>query len=436
MFSLHDSTRTVLCRAVFVALCLAPTGGIAAWCVAVRLPQYHVAHEASLSDQSGWTAHLSHVTTPRPGLVLYEGLQLSDPASGQLLARLPAVEVDRQSAGTDIRLAQPATINGMRLDALFDSARRMLRAVGDNQTLSLAAQHVTLHLPDGDQTIANATGHLEADADGARLLVAFRPAGANGNAPTAAQPAMLEVMVSRQRSDDPRCVVRLNSGETPLPSSLIAGSWPTARRLGRACTFTGRITATEKRAGWTLELVGQLRGIDLAQLMESYPHALSGSAELQLEQARIENGRLVSASGTLTAGPGTISRSLIQAARDHLRLDVDRQTFVGRENQLSYRRLHVAFTIDDKGLSLVGDSSSVAGAILADDRRVLVRQTSNQRQPVVNLLRTLVPQSAVQVPATRESAPLAAFLPVPPIMPPPGSEAPLPQARGIRVSPQ
>ncbi|MEX2114937.1 MAG: hypothetical protein WD845_17220, partial [Pirellulales bacterium] len=62
-----------------------------------------------------------------------------------------------------------------------------------------------------------------------------------------------------------------------------------------------------------------------------------------------------------------------------------------------------------------------------------VRQGSSGRQPAVNLLRTLVPQSAVHVPATRETNPLAAFLPVPPLVSPAGQEGPLPQARAIIV---
>ena len=47
---------------------------------------------------------------------------------------------------------------------------------------------------------------------------------------------------------------------------------------------------------------------------------------------------------------------------------------------------------------------------------------------MVNLVRTLVPQSTVQVPATRETHELAQLLPIPPTMPPPGSEGPLPRA--------
>jgi hypothetical protein len=54
---------------------------------------------------------------------------------------------------------------------------------------------------------------------------------------------------------------------------------------------------------------------------------------------------------------------------------------------------------------------------------------------VLDLVRTLVPQSDVQVPATRETAGLTGALPVPSIVLRPGTEEPLPHVRPLGVNP-
>lgn len=106
---------------------------------------------------------------------------------------------------------------------------------------------------------------------------------------------------------------------------------------------------------------------------------------------------------------------------------------MGTENRLPYRQLGLAFEVDSAGLTLQGTAAQAPGVVLVGDTQVLVRQAATARLPVVNLVRTLVPQSTVQVPATRETHELARLLPIPPTTPPPGSEGPLPRARTINV---
>jgi hypothetical protein len=216
----------------------------------------------------------------------------------------------------------------------------------------------------------------------------------------------------------------------------LAPSWSPAQRLGAAATFNGRIAASRDSGRWKLNVSGLVTGIELDSLLAVFPHKLTGTANLTLQHATIEDGRLAAVAGTLAAGPGTISRSLIHSAQDSLALAVSRQAFLDRTSRLPDRRLEMAFDVDASGLSLHGRLPQSPGALLVDDVNVLAREPAIERQPVVNLLRALVPQTAVQVPATQETSGLAAFLPIPPIVPPPGSEAPLPQARAIKVEPR
>jgi hypothetical protein len=253
---------------------------------------------------------------------------------------------------------------------------------------------------------------------------------------TASSPASLDVSLAPGADSNRPYVVHLSTGGTPLPCSLIGSYWPAALRLGSASTFDGRITATRDAGRWMLELSGRLSDVDLERLLEPYPHKLSGTAEISLENAIVTNGQLQAAAGRIVGGPGVISRSLIHAAQQHLGVEPSRQTMLGRASRIEYRQLNLAFKIDQAGLSLRGEFPKAPGAILVDEKVVLVRQGADDPLPVVNLLRALVPQSSVHVPATRETNPLAAFLPVPAVRSPAGQEDQLPQARAITVRPQ
>src|SRR4051794_10632228 len=114
MFSLRETTRTRLCRCAFAALCLLPTLVIASWCIAIRTPGYRRSHEQALTAALGLDARLTKVSAPRAGTWLYEGLELADPDSGQLLARVPSVEVHLRDEAVEVRVTHPATVEGSR----------------------------------------------------------------------------------------------------------------------------------------------------------------------------------------------------------------------------------------------------------------------------------------------------------------------------------
>ena len=73
-------TKIRLCRIAFVATCLVPTCAVAAWGCVVRLPELHPTSRTRQSPSSlGLHARLTKASSPRPGLMLFESLELSDP---------------------------------------------------------------------------------------------------------------------------------------------------------------------------------------------------------------------------------------------------------------------------------------------------------------------------------------------------------------------
>lgn len=432
MFSLHETTKIRLCRAAFVALVVVPTGAVTAWTVFVNAPAYRRAHERAIAARTGWQVELASASSPRPGSLVYEGLELSDPDTGQLLARLPFVEVNSGGGTVVVKLPFPATVNGTRLDAFWQLSEDLARRWPDSDVLRFEAQNLTVHLHEGDQTFTDVVGQIDGQAGRARAKLSFRRAIAGSGS---AEPCLLSVARRGDRASAVR-VIQLTTGATPLPTALFAALWPGALHFGKTCHFTGRISAVERSGAWRTELEGRARGIDLDLLVSrQFPHKLSGLAEARLTSVTLVDGRIESAAGSVTAGPGVISRSLVQSAATHLHIQAAAQALKGRGNLIPYRQLSVGFEIDAQGMTLRGEVPGARGAMLADARHVLAVEPPLVSQPVVDLVRTLVPQSEVHVPATRETAALTSTLPVPSIVPPPGSEAPLEHARPLGVKP-
>ena len=373
---------------------------------------------------------LASVSAPRPGLTRYEGLELSDPETRQLLARLPMVEVEDRADSVSIRLPAAAIVNGLRLDAAWKVARDQTRRSAARRQLRLEVPSLAVHLDDADYNFTDVAGEIESTDERSQLHVRFRHATAHQARAESAdvQAEATEITFVEDRdANPPSATFRFRSGTTPLPCGLAVSLWPGAEHLGNASRFAGRILAAEQAGAWQAELAGRMTGVDLnVALGRHFPHRLSGLAAIDIRRMTIENGRVETAAGRLTAGPGAISRSLLQSAQANLHLPASNEVTAGRGNVLAYQRLGVDFEINAHGLTLAGAIEQAPGAILIDGRSVLAREPEVNVQPVLNLVRALVPRSDVQVPATRETDFLTRALPIPSIAPPAESQ---PQAK-------
>jgi hypothetical protein len=432
MFRLHETTKIRLCRAAFLALCIGPTCAVVGWTAYTHTPTYRRAHEQLIATQLGWQAKVKSATTPRPGLVLYEWVELADPQTGQLVARLPFVEVRSAAGVLSVELVHPATVSGEQLGSLVRLVETLTRRPPEAPALRFAARNLTLTLPGGDQTLTDVCGEVAGGAEGqARLSFRLASAGDEEN-----EPCLLTAGRSSQDAADQ--TVQLTTGGGGLPAALLAPFWPGATQFGKSSQFAGRIAATRHGDAWRVELAGRVSQIDLDWLVSrQFPHKLTGPAEAQLAALVLADGRIESAQGNITAGPGIISRSLIQSAQTHLGIRAAEQALNGPDNVIAYRRLSADFQLDADGLDLRGGVPQARGAILIDERRVLAVEPPIASQEVLALVRMLVPQSDVHVPATRETAALTSTLPVPSIAMKPESEESLspPQAKPLNVNP-
>jgi len=433
MFSLHEITKIRLCRAGFLALCLGPFCAIVLWCGLVRLDWYRASHERAIAAAIGWKAELASVELPRPGLLLYRDLKLSDPYNGQLLAELPYLEIDTRGETPLVRLPFPAKLNGTRLDAFWQACRELARKTSGDSRVDFEAQNLSLHLAHGDETLTGITGHFDSDEVQATAELSFARAIA-GSAP--AEPSTL-VVTRRTHAGLPQYAVELATGPTPLPAELVAAIWPNVSQLGRKCEFEGRALAIEDSNTWRVELQGNLTDIELDLVMRSFRHKLTGLAHVQIDRVTTVGGRIESATGSLFAGPGVISRSLVQSAETNLHVRQTDTAVRSGGNLLEYQLLCANFDVGQQGIAIRGVvPKAQSGTLLVSKQHILVMEPPAIRQPVVDLVRTLVPQSEVQVPATKETVALTSWLPVPSITTEPGREEPLITGQILNITPR
>ncbi len=458
--------------AAFLLLGLLPTLLVGGWCASRHLPGRARAEAENLAAQLGLDVKLEALSYLRPGTVLYEGVELADPETGQALFRCRLLEVAWQEQ-TDEQGQRRPTLSIVASQPQVETAAlrptwRWLQNLLASQLgrlktdVQFSAAEVTLHAADGSQTLSDVEGLVEGLPGGTHAQLNFRLVGAD-----TPEPARIRLVRNRQVSP-PMSGLELYTGGGELPCNVLAMGLAELRPLGPRCRFRGYIWANETADGWDGEVTGQLVELDLGSLVsDHFPHRMSGAGELTVQSARFRRGRLEEASGILVAGPGTIDRSLVTAAVDRLglvpgsgvsplplgegqgegrvadngtrsvpdTLSADTGTrsvpnTLRADSRIQYQQLALSATLDARGLRLRGRCADAEpGTILSDGRRRLLGESPQQPQPVAALVQTLVPQSAVQVPASRQTDWLLRHLPVPEVIPPAGAESAPPLAR-------
>lgn len=422
MFLLHDSTRRRMCRWAFLALGLLPLLAVCGWSCWVQTDDHCKSHEVALSQLVGAQVTLEEVTLPTPNITLYHGVTLSDGETGAPIVRLRLIEVERHGNTYDVIVSQPV-VSGDYLSALAQLVQRTLRSpLPSSLVVRMLANEIVVEMPEGAQTLVNVRSELNATPAGPEIKIGLSLAGAK------TQEAIM-MRIGRNRQVSPaESFVQLNTRGNRLPCWLVGSFWPAALNLGSDSEFQGSLTVIETPTGWHGEIEGEIDQIELDRLVtDQFPHKLSGVAKFANCQAQFRHGRLEGGKATLVAGPGLVDRSLITSAMSNLAFQCEwpAEQF---PHTLVYNKLAMKLTIDSRGLVIDGVCPAGGGALLVDKERIILRSPENLPQPVVNLVRTLVPQNEVLVPATRETDAFFRALPIPRILAPLGKE-PTPYAR-------
>jgi len=415
MFRLHDRTRRRLNLVVFLLVCVLPTVVLAGWGLWRWSGAYGRAEAHRLSQLLGLRVRFQSVRHLRPGAVRYERLELEDPATGQWVLRCGQLEAAWQrlpeasgNRGASVTLrASQVEAHAPELDQLWRVAHEVMARRHGLDRIRLQATVPVVRLVD-----AEGSDPLR------RLLVriAALPQQAEGELQFhwADRDASVHVrLVSTDGEGSPETTWEVTA-DGPVPCRW-AGRWiPASASLGPESTFAGHFRATRRSGPWHGELAGRLEGVDLAHLGERYTaHQISGQAKITVDACRFSGQRLEMLSGSLRAGPGQISDSLVEAASRFLGL-VRPTPPRPSALQLTYEQLAFRFCVDERGVRLWGQCQSPAdGVVLTGPAGPLLGDCGGRPLPLASLVQACIPPAGPLVSATRRSAGILRWLPLP-----------------------
>jgi len=411
---MHDTTRRIICRTLFCAVCIVPTLGILSWIGLRQMPGHVALYAEKLSQDIGMSASMTDVSYPRPDAIQIAGLQLDHPETGERIAHARRVVMVRRDGEFVVKIDGGVLVDsGPALlgEVVFD---RVLKR-WENQMIPIHLVATDLSLQTGEATYGfrHCAALLSSATTGPRVKLEFR-LGNRGNGPP------LSLQVSRHRKVRPPITqLKIDTRGNQLSNQLLSHYFPGLLALGKNCTLQGAGWLTNDVAGWHADWSGELTQVDLDCLFDGLPHQLSGLADISIMGARLHENRITELAGSASVtGSGTLSRSLLEACVRQLGCSmsppVDSQIF---DEVVPFRELSIAFRIDEAGLYIRGQCHHHSqGTMMQGERGLRLGEPPNQPLAVTDLLKALVPASNVLVPATRETDALLRFLPVPPTM--------------------
>jgi hypothetical protein len=417
---MHEATQRFCCRAGFLLFCLLPTLLVGSWIGARRTTAFarsQQAHwEATLAQALGLAARVGRVEELRPGAYILHNIALIDPdapADQPPLATAKRVQLGAGAMGLVI-LATEGEVASRQLPRLWTVLHeRLLRGPSvATAPVQLSIASLTLaappEAPQQSLTLSGVRLQLAAGSSGARGQLEFRLAGETG------EPARLSI--TRNRARHPVATEwTLHTGAAPLPCFALAPCLPQLERLGDACEYHGVLTVQTQEATSNATAAGEFRQVNLTQLVsEQFPHLLTGLADVVLNDARWEDGQLVTLAGSLRAPGGTISQSLWEAGRESLQLTVAQSLNQPNLPQIRYGELAFGFQLDGNQLRLGGQCvSGTPQTVLTDTAGYPLVLSTPRNVPAVALVQALVDDSDVQVPAVNQVRTLLFQLPLP-----------------------
>ncbi|MBP63460.1 MAG: hypothetical protein CMJ62_18210 [Planctomycetaceae bacterium] len=399
---MHPTTRRWICRSAFVVFCLLPTSLVLARIVARKLPGYTRRMEVLLSNELDMKVSVDDLWHPRPGVTVAEGVVITDPESGTVFSQLDRVRLTFPAGKCRLELGE-TELNGERLTQIYHRMhRRLQRRPGPDQvSFKLNGSKIKLLTDQKEYRLTDLDLQYEPGQEETGVSIDFRVADFKMAEKT-------RIRWKRKHDATPPFTrVQCYTHGSALPCHLLAGFLPEIRRLGEDCTINGFVSADFHQAeGWQAEGEFVLAQVDMDRLVtDVFTQQLSGKASIGVHRLVVCANRLLICSGEFHMQQGTISRSLLENAVQHISIRSP-QTLKSLEGEsVRFESLDFGFRVDGNGFQLSGRSAEPAvGAILFVRPGVVFHEPMGNRPlPLVNLIRMLVPYQQFWVPATRET---------------------------------
>ncbi len=406
---MHERTRRAVARLLFVLVCALPTF-VTMFVLLVTFTPWFANYrrfvlETELSRRIGLKVQIEAVEYPAPATVRLSGVRLLEPETGAEVAKVRMVTWVTTPEKTAFYLSQPE-LHSAQLPFAWRVVHERFLCQPELTRLPvrMAVGDLTIHSQTGSMTLRKVNSWLQPVETGVEAILECIPAGRDDSAP-------VHVSVVRNRSGQlPTTDWTMNTGGVPLVCSAIADYFPMMRSLGSDATFMGTMRWKLSDAGWTIDLGGSsFDNIDLGSVMQGMTHRLTGQASIRLQNCKLVPGEDLDISGTIVAGAGFVSQSLLQELREHLNFDTA-PPLEGGSREWPYETMAVRFDLFGSDMTLDGicnkqrgHESLPPGVVVAAGRHVLCASPGT-RQSWVGLVRALWPERTDLLPVSTQTA--------------------------------
>ena len=403
MFSLHETTQRRVCRVAFVVCAVVPTLLTLAWIAYSCRPWREADWIRTLSQQLHVRAVVEQIGTPRPGVFHLKNVHLADLRSEKPLAALGEVRAEWEGSQLTVA-ANHLRVEVESFPTLAATIATWMSAV-DLPALELRARRLTIE--GGSQrtvSLQNIRIQSERQTDQTQQL------SIKADLPVAGQGSYTHTLrlVVQQRGKITTATLQTETAR--LPSWLLADLLPTVAR-GAGATFTGSVRVEGDAQEVSGSLRGRLENLTISDwLGPDSPHAVRGTAQIELDKLNWRGDRVVSAQGNLSASNGAVGHSLLVEAikrfycvpGKNLRLEIDSDAKLQPFDELACR-----FHISSEGITLTGKCASLGetarGCMLAVDGRPLLMEPTYAKLPVAQLVQVLSQPASSWLPASQEA---------------------------------
>ena len=413
---MHERTERAIARLLFVFCCAIPTVITLTVILISWLPWYQNAQRDELatylSSETEFLVSIDKATRPAPGKRIIESIALSDPETGNEIARVRTVTWLTKSDQVGILLGQPE-LQSARLGQLWELLHDRFLCRPDRTALpiELAASDLTIHSKSGSLTLRDVAATVTPKSQFTEATIHALPAIAGNGSP-------IKISIRRNRDGEaPTTSWALESGSTPLPCSALAEYLPLMKQLGTDAEFQGIIQWEATPDGdWTIDMGGSFTQIDIAQLCESWPHRFSAkSASLQLDRCYIRPGKEINLSGTLIANEGMAGDSLLVALNQHLGMAIDGRALQLPGASVPFDMCAIHFGISDDQLTLEGTCginhhNTLPPSVAMFVGQNAIAEASEITVPSVRLMRIFTRDESELVPVARHTQNLMGLL--------------------------
>ena len=338
MLTLSRPHRQALATAGLLLLTVAPTAYVAHVAWKINRTGHARDVEVEIGRQLGLQVSLREVRHPRPGEDVLRGVVFrQEEPRGKAFAELARAEEVRilRRAGEIIVEAKGLHLRGDGPRQAMDQITALLARAGDGPRghVSLSAPTCLVDLGDDGPggiayTLREVAATFGAEGGTPVLRASYRVVG---DGPT----TRCELTLTRDRSARPVAHddrLRDQGGPCPCQARVLDPYFATADWLGASARVSGSLTLQKAGEGdWEAEFRGELLDVDLAALVSRWfpDHRLGGKATVRVRSARWadrpggQGPGWVEADGSLAAGPGAMSVSLLEALKGELKFKLD-----------------------------------------------------------------------------------------------------------------